>query len=261
MKFKDKILRYNKYNGPVINVITTASLIAALFGLVDINWYIALFMYFMYWCVGISITYHRYISHFSFEFHRPWVEKFCILLGGCAGQGDGFMWSAVHRHHHKHSDTEEDPHGPHHGLFKYFMVQGYDNVPVYVDKRLRNKTTLFMFKYYTLYLALWWTLLATLGFLLPFGGGWEWMLMSFGTVPVALYQIAGTITVNATHKWGYRNFESADHATNNWWVSIMSFGEGWHNNHHAKPRKYSFQDKWWEFDLGGFIIKHLLIKK
>ena len=247
----EKILRYNKYNGPIINIVATISLVAAVLGLVDVNWYVAFFMYFMYWCVGISITYHRYVSHFSFKFRYPWMEKFCLLLAGCAGQGDGFTWAAVHRHHHKHADTHEDPHGPHHGILKYFMVQGYDDVPVRVNKRLRNKITFFMFKYYTLYLALWWVALAMIG---------EWALMSFGLVPVALYQIAANITVQVTHKWGYRNFESADHATNNWWISILSFGEGWHNNHHAKPRKYSFQEKWWEFDLGGFIIKHLLAK-
>ena len=250
---KPYILRYNKYSAPLINLVSLAGLIAVMFGLFDVNWYIAAVMYFMYWCIGVSITFHRYISHFSFNFRFQWLETLCVLIGNAAGQGDGYSWSTIHKQHHLHTDKEHDPHGKNQGWIKHFLGQGYEEVPFQIhNKRLKSKLAVYSFKYYTAYFVAWWLAL--------YIAGGEMLLFSVGVVPVALFQIVITLTTHVTHNWGYRNFNTKDEAKNSWWISIISFGEGWHNNHHAKPRRYTFTEKWWEFDLGGFIIKWFLMK-
>lgn len=243
-------LKFQRYAG-LVSVISIVILILSILGVFNINWYLAFFMYFMYWCVGVSIYYHRYISHRSFEFRNKFFKYFCLFFGVIAGQGDPLRWAAVHRHHHLHSDTEDDPHGPHKGWISYFLSDAYGDINLILkDRRVKSKLNLFLFKYYFLCLIAWWLLLFILG-------GW-WLVLNISILPIGMYLTGVNATVQLTHKYGYKNFHVKDEARNNWWVNLFSFGEGWHNNHHAKPRKYTFQEKWWEFDLGGFIIKRFL---
>lgn len=245
-------LKFQNYAG-LVSVLSVLSLLAAILGFIPVNWYIVIFMYFIYWCVGISIAYHRYISHRSFEFKNKTLERICVLVGAASGQGDPFVWAAIHKHHHLHSDKKEDPHGPHIGWLSYLLANNYSHIPAKFDKRIKDKLNLFLFKYYTGCILAWWLSLYLIGGI--------WLLMTVSLVPIGLYMVAVNLTVQMTHMYGYVNFKVDDKARNNWWIAIISFGEGWHNNHHAKPRRYTFQEKWWEFDLGGFIIKHFLAEK
>ena len=84
----------------------------------------------------------------------------------------------------------------------------------------------------------------------------DWRLFLFGwVVPVALTLWISALDAYTAHHWGCRNFDTKDNSRNLWWMAILFWGEGWHNNHHAKPQNWNFRQRWWEFDIGALIIR------
>jgi len=174
------------------------------------------------------------------------MERLFILFGSLAGTGSAIGWVAVHKAHHKHSDTDKDPHGPMTGWRNFF--NDYDeHVNYWSVKNLLKDPYLKKLHKYGL-----WILLAFYALLFMIGG--VKAIVFLGLVPQMLTIVISAMSNYFTHSYGYRTYETGDDSRNTWWMSIPTWGESWHNNHHAKPHLYSFRHKWWEFDISGSII-------
>jgi len=204
--------------------------------------------------IGGEIFYHRYISHKSFTCSRP-VHWFMVAMSLFSGQGGVLGWAIHHRHHHWHSDTDKDPH-----MIKEHPVRMWlcpDNVrgeflePDGSWDLLDDNLLQFLQKWY-------WPIHATLV-----------IAVALISLPVAFYLIVvpnvlavhqqGSINVLG-HGYGYRNFDTPDHSTNSKWLSFLTFGDNYQNNHHAVPWSYNFAVAKGEFDISAWIIKNVLAK-
>ncbi len=206
--------------------------------------------------VGITLGYHRLLTHGSFQTYR-WVRRFCGVAGTLAGEGPPLMWVATHREHHALSDQEGDPHSPRDGYLWSHVVwlfpaheKGHQEqlYQRYAPDLLKDPFMRFLDR--TFLLWHW-----ALGFGLFFAGwiGWDlytaWSFVFWGIFLRLVVVLHVTWFVNsATHIWGYRNYETSDNSRNLWWVALLSFGEGWHNNHHAHQRSARHGHRWWELD-------------
>lgn len=209
---------------------------------------------------GICIGYHRLLTHRSF--HTPkWFEHFLAALGTMNWQGGPIRWVGVHRIHHKESDGEHDPHSPQHGftwahMFWTVMKDGHID-PKTVTKDLQKDAVIrFLDRWFYLpqialgiaLFALGWWILGT------WTGGMSWLVWGIAVRTVFGYHATWFVN-SAAHTWGYRNFKTADGSKNNWWVALISFGEGWHNNHHAQQRSAAHGMRWWEIDPSYWTIR------
>lgn len=218
--------------------------------------------------VGITLCYHRLLTHRSFKTPK-WFEYFLTVLGALAWQGGPIQWVGVHRLHHAESDLELDPHSPKHGFTWAHMLWCMLKAPVSHREAasackdlLKDPVTVLIDKYFwAIQFAFGGALYAAgyfIGEAMALGTGHalavSWLLWGVAVRIVCVYH--GTWFVNsASHTWGYRNYETTDHSTNLWWVAIWAFGEGWHNNHHAHQSSARHGLRWWEFDLTWQVIK------
>jgi stearoyl-CoA desaturase (delta-9 desaturase) len=220
---------------------------------------------FMAWLtgsIGVCMGYHRQLTHGSFCTYKP-IRWLLAFFGGLSGEGSALVWVANHRKHHMFSDKEGDPHSPRDGgwwahMF-WFMpalekkdrethLQHYAP-DLYKDPMMRFLDIMFLPTHLLLG-----AVFLTVGWL-----GWDFYTgMSFliwGTFVRMVYVFHVTWFVNsATHIWGYRNYETTDDSRNLWWVGVLAFGEGWHNNHHAYQRMARQGHKWWELDVTYWVI-------
>ena len=236
-----------------VNVLGILTIFFSLFFLSWTGWLVALIMYFLVNAVGAGATFHRYYSHKSFEFRNETLRIVCTLLGAVSGHGSPAQWAAVHVYHHKSTDTEDDPHGPRHTFWRTFIIQEY--YPFHTKTMLRmvkDPFHKFLYEYSMLILVLWWVFLYLIGDV--------WLLVSAGIIPTGLNLVLTNGCNWFCHMRGYRNFDTIGKDTNNWLFGIISFGEGWHNNHHAKPKSYTYQHHWWEIDVTALVIKYVLSK-
>lgn len=221
-------------------------------------------MLFLHWLVaslGVGIGYHRLLTHRSFKTPK-WLEYSLTALGSLAIQDGAVKWVATHRIHHAHTETESDPHSPrdsgggywaHLGWIIRGNAQEHDDATLtrFVPDLLKNPVQVFMAKYYYVFTII-------LGIILFTGGGWTMVL--WGIFLRTVFGWHSTWIVNSiTHLWGKRRFSTFDDSTNNGFVALFSFGEGWHNNHHAHPTSARHGLAWYEFDLNWLTIS--LFKK
>jgi stearoyl-CoA desaturase (delta-9 desaturase) len=233
-------------------------------------WYLLLLIpgNYIFGSLGINLAYHRILTHRSLEVPR-WMERLFTLFGVCSLQGSPLRWVTIHRVHHQHSDEQEDPHSP----FVNFLW-GHMNWLFVVNTTLETLSTYERYtpdlledpfqrwlhrKYMWLWVYMAHALLLGLVALvvsgLVYGMTTEalWLaggLFLWGVVVRTVYVWHITWLVNsASHRWGYRNYSTHDHSTNNWVVAFLTNGEGWHNNHHAAPRAAAHGHRWWEIDL------------
>jgi stearoyl-CoA desaturase (delta-9 desaturase) len=216
-------------------------------------------------CLGITLCYHRLLSHRSFKTHK-WVKAFLMLCGTLSLEGDPTWWTATHRLHHRESDQEMDPHSPRVSFLWAHMLW-----LIFIDPRLKDPGVLDRFVP-DLVRDPWARFLAT--FFLPinllflaglFGAGYAFggpklglSLLVWGGFLRIVWVWHCTWFVNSvTHIWGYRNYETRDDSRNIWWVALVTFGEGWHNNHHANPSAARSGHRWWEADITYGVIKLL----
>jgi fatty-acid desaturase len=217
-----------------------------------IHFILALIVYFLTGCFGMTMTYHRLLSHKSWNAPR-WFEIVGTLLGTYGLTGSSIAWTAIHRRHHHKTDVEGDPHSPKiHGFVKVQWFSMFEEPnPKYAAHLLRDKFHVFLHKnYFFIHLCIFCFLLIIDPML----------LVAMYLAPAAILWNMGSLINNLTHMFGYRNFETKDDSTNISLLGYIVWGEGWHNNHHANPNDSSFKENWWEFDLGGLFIK-LLEKK
>jgi stearoyl-CoA desaturase (delta-9 desaturase) len=207
--------------------------------------------YFLYSGIGVSMTLHRYYSHHSFEFRSDIFKWICTWFAIVAGRGSPLGWVYVHRTHHKLADTDRDPHDPTTIGWKIFFPHLLDYGDS-INKRLiidmLSKLHVNINKYYMLFIIGWSIALLMIS---------PAVFYFFYVVPFTLSYIALDLFVFLSHTYGYRNFETKDDSKNNWFISLILWGEGWHNNHHRYPGSYSMRIKWWEIDLLGIFISFL----
>ncbi len=212
--------------------------------------------------VGICLGYHRLLTHGSFRTFRP-VRWVIALLGGLAGQGSPINWVAMHRRHHAFSDRDGDPHSPRHGAWWSHMLWFLPRLDRdYVDALYRRYAPDLMKERFMRFLdrtfLVWYFVLGAGLFLLGYLV-WDWYtglsLLFWGMFVRLVYVLHATWLVNsATHIWGYRNYETTDNSRNLWWVGLLTYGEGWHNNHHAFQRCAQCGHRWWEIDVTYWTI-------
>jgi fatty-acid desaturase len=244
------ILRSNtSYLTPVQLLFTAAMIWAATQGFAWQWWALSIAMYFCIGCLGVSIGYHRYLSHRSFKVnpYLKWLMPLFYWFGCLSLTGSPIGWVSVHRRHHQYSDTFKDPHSPQQlGWRTLFTRYTFKFNKWEIRDLITNRYHLFLHNYYFGLLALW---ALALFLISP-------TLMLFGfVIPGALAIWASTTSNMFTHLWGYTNYKTKDTSKNLWWMALLTFGEGWHNNHHRTPTRWSFKVKWWEVDTSGAIIK------
>jgi stearoyl-CoA desaturase (delta-9 desaturase) len=237
--------------------------IAALFFFSWSGLAIFLALHFVTACLGITLGYHRLLTHGSLIVPRP-LKYFFSLCGMLSAEGSPLMWVATHRKHHVHSDDEEDPHSPRHGFFwshmLWFAPQESEEANNALFQRwapdlFKDPVQRFFHKTFIVYPIL-------LGIGLFAAGeyfaqqGLSWMLWGLCARMVMAYHSTWFVN-SATHKWGYRNYKTTDKSTNLWWVALLSYGEGWHNNHHAHQRLAVHGHRWWEVDVTYMVIRFL----
>jgi stearoyl-CoA desaturase (delta-9 desaturase) len=203
---------------------------------------------------GVTGGYHRYFSHRSFKLNRFW--QFCFaFLAQTSGQKGALWWAAHHRDHHLYSDRKEDLHSPVHEGFwwshlGWILSDEYDDydpkriadLAKYPELRWLDKFHLVpMFVYAA---AIWYV------------GGYSAFVWGFLVATVALYH--GTFLINSlAHIWGTRRFPTPDESRNNFWLALVTMGEGWHNNHHFFMSSVRQGIRWWEVDLTYYLLKVL----
>lgn len=217
------------------------------------HWLIAFGVYFITGCFGMTMTYHRLLSHNSWK-APDWFRKLGTFCGMYGMTGSPLGWIAIHRQHHQYADTDKDPHSPHHK--KWWEVQFLSmfhkpNIR-YIKKLLRAPFLKLCHEYYFDFH------LAVMAFWLivhPFG------LIYAYFVPAMILWNMGSAINTVTHFFGYKNHDDVeDYSKNNLLFGFLMWGEGWHENHHKYPNRANFGIKWWEFDIGYFFIKLIGLK-
>jgi stearoyl-CoA desaturase (delta-9 desaturase) len=228
---------------PALFVFSWQNLAAMLVG----NWIVG--------SLGVGLGYHRLLTHRSFKAPK-WLEYTLTAFGTMSMQDAPDKWVATHRIHHQFVETEKDPHSTRPGFWWAHMewilrgtAQDHDAATLqkYVPDLLKDKFHVLLAKHYYV------PLLAS-GVILFLIGGWSMVL--WGVFARVVFGWHSTWLVNsATHFFGKRRFATKDDSTNNAWVAILTFGEGWHNNHHAQPVSARHGLKWYEFDMNWLTIR------
>jgi stearoyl-CoA desaturase (delta-9 desaturase) len=203
---------------------------------------------------GITAGYHRYFAHRSYKTSR--LFQFVLALIGCsAGQKGPLWWAATHRAHHRHSDTESDPHSPvRHGLLwshlGWILCQAPDaHDPDFVRDLAKYPELRWLDR-------LQWVPPSCLMAACFAAAGWGGVLWGFCVSTVALYH--GTFLVNSVcHLLGSRPYETPDGSRNNALVAILTLGEGWHNNHHHYQSSVRQGFRWWQLDVSYCVLRIL----
>jgi len=239
------------------------------FGLLHVGAVAALFMFSwrslavavaLYWIsvgFGISLGYHRLHTHRSFRVPQA-LEYLFALFGTLTLEGGPLFWVATHRIHHSRSDQPGDPHSPRDGAWWSHMGWILFGESKHADTRAmaRYAPDLAKHRFYVWLNNYHWLPVVVLGVALFAIGGLPMML--WGTCLRIVVGLHATWLVNsASHLWGSRRFATNDDSRNNWWVALMTFGEGWHNNHHAHPTSARHGLAWYEFDI-SWITLHVM---
>jgi len=214
----------------------------------------------LYWIggsLGIGMGYHRLVTHRGYKVPKLF-EYFLITCGTLTLEGGPIPWAVTHRMHHAHTDRAGDPHTPreggwwaHIGWILWGTAQNHDQSTI-----ARYAPDLIKDNYYCWLTRFYYVPLIVVGLtLLTFGG---WGVMLWGVCLRLTLCLHATWLVNsATHLWGKTRFETGDDSRNSWWVALLTFGEGWHNNHHAHPTSARHGLRWYEFDLNWLSIRVL----
>ncbi len=214
-------------------------------------------MHFTLNSIGVTLTYHRMLSHKAFKTPK-WLEYTLSTLGVLSAQGPIMIWVAEHRLHHRYSDTELDPHNSLKGFFyahigHLFYHKDFEDNKEQWLKYVPDMASQPYYRFlntYNIPIALLMLPLLYLAGGLPF-------LFWGGFMRVVLMLHTTWFINSACHLWGYRNFETRDRSTNCWWAAILAAGEGWHNNHHAQANCAAHGRQWWEFDQTYLMIRGL----
>ena len=214
----------------------------------------AVVMYFIYGCFGIGVGNHRYWTHKGFEFRYRPLKYAATVAALLSGTGSTLSWCGLHRLHHKHSDTPNDPHQQARGLWKTLFIFYEVDAKKVIRNCIDNARDPFLrltARYWLLIIVAWVTLLATIGIN---------ALYFVFILPSALTMLAQGVTNYVCHSQsGYAPYSDAD-GVNCTWLAPFVWGDTWHNNHHNNPKKSNHREKWWEVDISGMIIDVIKVK-
>ncbi|MEB3336884.1 MAG: fatty acid desaturase [Leptolyngbyaceae bacterium] len=221
---------------------------------------LTIFLHWLFGSIGICLGYHRLLSHRSFQVPKA-VEYVIAIIGALALQGGPIFWVAGHRLHHAFTEDEDkDPYSAKRGFWwshmqwilcpreEFFAPEFYQKS---APDLARQPLYLWLDRYHLL-------LQIPLGLLFYALGGWSFVVYGMFVRSVLLWHSTWLIN-SATHLFGYRSFESTDNSRNLWWAAILTYGEGWHNNHHAHPNVAKSGERWWEIDMTWWSIRVLMI--
>jgi fatty-acid desaturase len=215
----------------------------------------ALALYWVSLSLGIGMGYHRLLTHRSYKTPKA-IEYLLTLCGTLALEGGPIFWVAAHRIHHQFSDRAGDPHTPQEGKWWAHILWMLKRLPNhrelaasnrYARDLVQDRFQVWASKYH--YVP---QIVAGV------------LLWAFGGIPFLLWGVFFRVTVglhatwlvnSATHLWGSRRFATRDHSKNNLWVALVTFGEGWHNNHHAHPASARHGLAWYEVDATWLTIR------
>ncbi|MGB7416724.1 MAG: fatty acid desaturase [Thermosynechococcaceae cyanobacterium] len=216
---------------------------------------LALGLHWLFGSIGICLGYHRLLSHRSFRVPR-WLEYSIALLGALALQGGPIFWVSGHRLHHAYTEDEDkDPYSARRGFWWSHMQWMLYPRPAFFDydrysKFARDLARQPFYRWLNSYYLL---LQFPLALLLYTWGGTSFVVYGVCLRVVLLWHSTWLIN-SATHRWGYRTFKTNDNSRNLWWAALFTYGEGWHNNHHAYPRVAKAGWHWWELDMTWWAI-------
>jgi len=225
---------------------------------------VTVFLYYVSVGLGISMGYHRLHTHRSYKLPRA-LEYFLAFCGTLSLEGGPIFWVATHRIHHQYSDKPGDPHSPHDGPWWSHIGWLLVGESKHNNTKLMSKYAPDLAKdpYYAHLNSYHWVPVVVLSVLLLAFGGLP--LLLWGTCMRLTFGLHATWTVNSvTHMWGQRRFNTRDDSRNNVLIALLTFGEGWHNNHHAHPTSARHGLAWYEIDFSWIqisILKFLGIAK
>lgn len=222
---------------------------------------------------AVTVGFHRLFAHRTFRTGAA-LRAVLAVAGSMAVQGPVIYWAANHRRHHTHADKPGDPHSPHlygpeprrrlrglvHAHVGWLFNHELTDCARYAPDLLRDPMLTRINRLYFVWVVLGLALPAAAGGLATGGGtgalqGFLWG----GLVRIFLLQHT-TFSINSVcHVFGSRSFETDDRSTNNAWLALISFGEAWHNNHHAFPTSARFGLRWWQVDVGAAVIGALAL--
>ena len=217
----------------------------------------AIVLYWIAGSLGIGMGFHRLITHRGYKVPKV-IEYFLVTCGTLSLEGGPIQWVVTHRIHHAHTDRVGDPHTPregrwwaHIGWILRGTAQDHDEA-----KLARYAPDLIKDPYYRWLNRFYYVPLLVVGVVLFYFGGWGVLLWGvFLRLTLALH--ATWLVNSATHLWGRTRFETGDDSRNSWWVALLTFGEGWHNNHHAYPTSARHGVRWYEIDINWLGIRAL----
>lgn len=210
--------------------------------------------YFLYGCLGVVITFHRYLTHGSYRV-RPIIVKLFTLFGAFAGTGSSIAWVAIHINHHLKSDKPNDPHSPLYKGLSIFKLDYAHEVDADTKWRMRHLITdkfhQFVHRYYFFIVIAYSLLLFIIGGL--------YLMIFLHLAPALVTALMSNVINYVGHKpnWlgSFRTYQLSDQSANNWLWAIPSWGEAWHNNHHRFPKRSYFGERWYQVDIAGLVIK------
>jgi fatty-acid desaturase len=204
--------------------------------------------------MGIGMGYHRLLTHRGYTTPK-WIEYFLAICGTLSLEGGPMFWVATHRIHHQITDRPGDPHTPHDGGWWSHMgwIMSGPGLHSQTSILARYAPDLAKDRFMVKLSEYHWVPLTVVGIALLVFGGWKFVLWGiFFRVVVGLH--ATWLVNSATHMWGSKRFPTRDDSRNNWWVALLTGGEGWHNNHHAHPVSARHGLAWYEFDPNYYGI-------
>jgi stearoyl-CoA desaturase (delta-9 desaturase) len=218
---------------------------------------VALLLHWITGGLGVTLGLHRLLSHRSFDVPK-WLEYFFAFCATLACQGQLFNWVGLHRLHHKYSDqpTPLDPHNSMKGFWWShigWMFFKYPE-PELIKRLTQDINEDPFYKFCDTYFVLIQSVLAVLLYL---WGSWPFVIWGIFVRLVVVFHCTWFIN-SGTHQFGYQTYpESNDNSKNCWWIALLTYGEGWHNNHHAYQYSARHGWKWWELDITWMTISLL----
>jgi stearoyl-CoA desaturase (delta-9 desaturase) len=203
---------------------------------------------------ALTAGYHRYFSHKAFETNR-FFQFFLAYFAACSLQGGPLWWASHHRHHHHTSDENSDVHSPvrsgfFHSHFLWFMQKKNLKAHYCLIKDFSQVPELRMLERY------WYLAPLPMMLILYLIGDWNYIVWGFFVPTLFVNNV--TYCVNSlVHLYGNRPYKTQDHSKNNWWVALLTFGEGWHNNHHRYAGSANQGFCWYQIDITYYLLKML----
>lgn len=212
---------------------------------------------------SITAFYHRYFSHKSYKVGRA-TQFIFALLGATATQRGPLWWAAHHRDHHRHSDTDKDPHNSNRGFWwshmGWFLSRKYHRTQLDKVSDLATYPELVWLDRHELIVPLCYALIIYLtGLYLEYNypelGASALQVLVWGYFVSTIILLHMTLCINSlSHRWGRRRYGTRDNSRNNLLLALLTLGEGWHNNHHYYPGSARQGFKWWQIDISYYVL-------